>query len=147
MTMVMVLAGLAAVAGCTAQKPVYDGRVASHSTDDYDEAPRAQYANQIPVYPGAKIDDAMGSESWGDGPESHSYGMTWWFKTKATQPELIAFYDFALAGATRQVDDEGAVHWTLAPQAGEAGEEIGVTVDAEGFRIHEETKRKSKRSS
>lgn len=142
----VLLVVLAVLAGCSAERPQYDGSVAAHSIDDYDEAPRPQYANQIPVYPGAKIDDAMGSESWGDTPESHSYGMTWWFKSDATQEQLVAFYDFALAGAKREVDDEGAVHWTLAPQAAEPGEEIGVIVEKDGFRIHEETRRKSRSS-
>jgi hypothetical protein len=146
MRIAVMVAAIAALAGCSAERPVYDGKVASHSIDDYGDAPRPQYANQIPVYPGAEIEDAMGSESWGDTPESHSYGMTWWFKGSATQEQLVAFYDFALAGAKREVDDEGAVHWTLAPQASEPGEEIGVIVEQDGFRIREETKRKGRSS-
>src|SRR5262249_9942533 len=120
-----VLTMLAIAAGCAAKQPIYDGSVASHSTDDYREAPHAQYANQVPVYPGATIDNAMGSESYGDEPDSHSYGMAWWFKTKATKDDLTKFYDAALPGARKTTLENGATQWSLAPKGGQPGEEIG----------------------
>ncbi len=123
--------------GCTSKPAVYDGKVATHSIDDYAEAPRPVYANQVPVYPGAKIKDAMGSESWGDTPESYSEGMAWWFEVESPGDRLIAFYDAALPNATRETGEHGAVMWTLPPAGGGDGDKIAVIVEGKEFRIKE----------
>ncbi len=132
-----VLLGALVVSGCSSKPAVYDGKVARHSIDDFGEAPQALFANQIPVYPGAKITDAMGSESWGDTPESYSEGMAWWFEVENPGDKVVAFYDGALPDAKRETGADGEVIWTLPPTGGRDGDEIAVIVQGEELRIRE----------
>jgi hypothetical protein len=97
----------------------------------------AVYATQITLYPGAKVTDAMGSDSYGDTPADHVEGMAWWFEVPATQAELDAWYATHLTGAQKSTDDEGTIVYTLAPTGGEAGETMGVRLSDRELRVFE----------
>jgi hypothetical protein len=99
----------------------------------------AVYATQIPLYPGAKIEDVMGSDTYGDTPDSHNEGMAWWYEVTATQAELDTWYAARLTGATK-TNEDGTIVYTLAPQGGESGEEMGVHLEDNKLRVFERTK-------
>ena len=100
----------------------------------------AVYATQIPLYPGAKVSDVMGSDTYGDEPDSHREGMAWWYEVEATQAELDTWYAARLTGAAKSTDDEGGITYTLAPAGGEPGEELGVLLEDKRLRVFERTK-------
>lgn len=134
-TVALAAALVAAVlaAGCGASQAKWSAEAAQY----------AVYAAQIPLFPGTEIEDAMGHESWGDEPDSYSYGMTWWCKTEGTKDEIVAFYEKALPGATREVDDEGGITLTVIPSGAAPREDMGVYVTGDGeYRVFEHTKAK-----
>lgn len=135
---VFAFVGALALAGCSGPAPVFDGKVAKHSVDNFDEAPRAVFANQIPVYPGASITDATGNQSWGDTPDTYSEGMTWWFEVTGATESVVAFYDTALPEASRKVDENGEIIWTLKPSGGREGDEVAVILSGRELRISED---------
>lgn len=99
------------------------------------------YGKQIPLYPGSVADNAMGSDSYGDEPDSHSEGMTVWFKVPEYDKEkVLAWYQERLPDAVREVTEEGDVKLTMTPAGGEPGEEVGVYIESDGFRVFEHTK-------
>jgi hypothetical protein len=103
----------------------------------------AVYASRIPLYPGTKIEDAMGSELLGGDPESNSYGMTWWCAVQATRDELRTWYEAKLSTATRATDDDGNLVLTLVPEGGGPREKMGVLIEADGkYRVFERTRQK-----
>jgi hypothetical protein len=140
----IVLAGLVAsavLAGCSAQQPVYDGSVAEYSIDDFDDAPKAVYANQVPLHPDCRLTDVMGSESWGDEPDSYSKGMGWEFSfPKERTPDVLAFYNAVFAGIPAQPDEDGGTQWTIVPRGAQEGEDLTVTVSVGELWIHENVK-------
>jgi len=130
-----------ATAGCDGQ--------AREAKWDNDSAQYAQYATQIPLYPGTKIVSAMGSESWGDEADSYSYGMCWWCETKATKDELLAWYGSRLQNAERTnlPDDDNLIQFKVNPQGAQSGEDMGVWIEEDGkYRIFENRKKKEFRS-
>lgn len=140
-TLIVVLAaaiGAAMVAGCGAKEARWDAESAQY----------AAYATQIPLYPGTKISDAMGSESWGDEPDSYSYGMTWWCETKATREELLAWYETRLPNAQRSTPyDDNMIELKVIPQGAQPGEDMGVLIGEDGkYRVFENRKTKELRS-
>ncbi len=145
-----ILGGLLAASslfGCGAKQPVYDGQAANHSINHIGDAPKGVYANQLPLYPGVKFTDAMGSESWGDEPDSYSKGMRWEFEYQVPMEKVVGFYDAALPDAKRETDPaSGAVTWTLVPNGAQRGESVYVTVEDGKLRIHEEVKPRRSRS-
>src|SRR5262245_43949411 len=135
-----ILAVLVAV-GCSSAPAVYNGSVAKHSVESFSDSQRAVYANQIPVYPGAKIEDAMGSESWGDEQGSYSQGMCWWFTFPASDREkVVAFYRAAIPGVEPQTVYDGDLGWEFAPAGGRPKETISVIISKsdDKFSIREE---------
>lgn len=110
---------------------------------DAESAQYAQYATVIPLYPGTKIVNAMGSESWGDDADSYSYGMSWWCETQATRDELLAWYEAHLPNAERSNQDD-IIQLKVSPQNGQPGEDMGVWIDEEDgkYRIFENRKKK-----
>jgi hypothetical protein len=118
-------------AGCGEKQAKWTKEAAQH----------AVYATQIPLYPGAKVTEVMGSHSYGNSlSDLVSEGMTWWFETKATQEELTAWYTERLEGATREDTEDGDIVLTLAPPEGEEGEDMGVFIQEGGvFRVFEHT--------
>jgi hypothetical protein len=122
---------LAALAGCGVNETKWTGETASYVV----------YAKQIPLYPGAKARDAMGSESWGDTPDSYSEGMAVWFEVQGFDKEkVLAWYEEKLPNATTQVLDTGAIELTVPVPNGEPGEDMGVVIEDDGFRVFENTK-------
>ena len=99
----------------------------------------AVYATQIPLYPGATIEDVMGSDTYGDTPDSHREGMAWWYEVTATQAELDTWYAARLTGATKENQD-GTIVYTLTPAGGESGEEMGVYLEDNQLRVWERPK-------
>jgi hypothetical protein len=121
-----------ALAGCAAKEAKWTK----------DAAQYAVYAQKIPLYPGTKIVDSMGSESWGDAADSYSYGMTWWCKAKASKDQLLAWYESRLPDADRRDTDYG-VELTVTPEGASANEDMGVLVVGDGeYRVFEHTKQK-----
>jgi hypothetical protein len=123
----MLVAVIAVLTGCGVAETKWTAEAAGY----------AVYATQIPLYPGAEIDDVIGAEMAGD---TATEGMTFWFKVDAPREQVIAWYEAKLAGATKRTLEEGEVMFTLAPRGGEAGEEVGVIVDQGRFRVFENTK-------
>src|SRR6185503_18665667 len=100
-------------------------------------------ATQIPLYPGTKIVDAMGGESWGDTPDSYSYGMSWWCEAKATRAELEAWYEQRLPNASRKPMESGGTELSVIPPDAASGEDMGVWIEEDGkYRVFENTKKK-----
>src|SRR5262245_20508908 len=90
-----------ALAGCATRKTVL---------------PYAVYADQVPIYPGAVLKDAMGSTSAGDTPESGSDGMAWFFDVKAPADEMVAFYQQRLPQAKRDAEWGDGVRLVWVPE-------------------------------
>jgi hypothetical protein len=131
---------LLAAAACAASLAACSGN--SNGWDSA-SAEYAAYATQMPLYPKSKITDAMGSESWGDGPDSYSYGMAWWCEVKATKAEILAFYAGKYPSAERRNTDGGAIELKVIPAGAKPGEYMGVWIDEDGkYRIFESRKSK-----
>lgn len=126
------------VVGCGAGATKWDAEAAQY----------AAYATQVPLYPGTKIADMMGGESWGDTPDSYIYGMNWWCETQATREELIAFYEEKLPGAQRSTPYDDVIKLSVTPKGAQPGEEMGVLIEDGGkYRVFEERKTKEIRRS
>lgn len=134
-------AGLAVallVAGCATHESKWSAETASHVV----------YAKTIPLYPGATARDVMGSESWGDEPDSYSEGMTVWFEVKDySKAKVLAWYEERLRGAETEVLDDGAIQLTIPAPNAERGEDMGVVIEDTGFRVFEHTKAGKHRKS
>jgi hypothetical protein len=100
----------------------------------------AVYATQIPLYPGAKVSSVMGSDTYGDEPDSHGEGMAWWYEVEATQAELDTWHAARLTGATKSTEEDGGITYTLTPEGGEPGEELGVILEDKQLRVFERTR-------
>ena len=114
-----------AVAGCASRKTVL---------------PYAVYADQVPIYPGAVLEEAMGSTSAGDTPESTSDGMTWFFAVKAPAREIAAFYQQRLPQARRDADWDDGVRLVWVPEGAAPGEELSVVIAGNHLSIRERVK-------
>ena len=99
------------------------------------------YAKSIPLYPGAKARDAMGSDSYGDTPESRTEGLAIWFEVKDYDREkVLAWYRERLPNATTHTLETGTIELTVPVPDGEPGEDMGVAIGGEDFRVFEHTK-------
>ena len=122
---VVALAGALALAGCSArQTPL----------------PHAVYANAVPIYPGAVLEDAMGSSSSGDTPDSQSDGMAWYFDVDAPADRMVAFYEKRLPGVKRDPVWQEGVRLVWIPPGASPGEEVAVVIDDNELTIHEEVR-------
>jgi len=139
LAMSLVAVGLVSLSACGAQQAKWSAEAAED----------AAYATQIPLYPGTKMVDAMGSESWGDEADSYSYGMTWWCETKATREQVLAWYEAKLPGAERSTPyEDGGVRLKLVPKGALPGEDMGVLIGEGGkYRVFESRKSKQIRRS
>jgi hypothetical protein len=97
----------------------------------------AIYAKNVPVYKGAKYVESMGNESWGDDPDSYTQGMTWWFETKATKDELLAYYTNLYPNAERTEMDTGGVQLRWVPEGATRFEDVDIFVNDQELRIGE----------
>ena len=129
------LVALAVVAGCGGGAP-------KETKWDGSAKASAVYATQIPLYPGAKFENAMGSDTYADlamSAEGHEEGMSFWFEVSATQAELDAWYAERLTGYSK-TDEDGTITYTLTPAGAESGEEMGVYLEDNLLRVWESTK-------
>ena len=99
--------------------------------------PHAVYANAVPVYPGAKLEDMMGSTSMGDAPESMSDGMAWFFDVKAPADKMVAFYEQKLPNAKRDPEWVDGVRLVWVPEGAAPGEELAVVIEDNRLSIRE----------
>ena len=99
--------------------------------------PHAVYANAVPVYPGAVLEDMMGSTSIGDTPESMSDGMAWFFDVEAPADKMVAFYEQRLPNAKRDPEWEDGVRLVWVPEGAAPGEELAVVIDDNKLSIRE----------
>lgn len=99
--------------------------------------PHAVYANAVPVYPGAKLEDMMGSTSMGDTPESMSDGMAWFFDVKAPADKMVAFYEQKLPNAKRDPEWVDGVRLVWVPEGAAPGEELAVVIEDNRLCIRE----------
>ncbi len=132
---ISVLAVLGVIsAGCAASETKWKKEAAS----------LAVYAQTLPLYPGLEFDDVMGSDTYGDEPDSHHEGLCYWFDVKNpdqdTKEKIVAWYDQKLPGARKEINDEGDVTYTLTPPNGEPGEDMGIIVENQKVRVFEHTK-------
>jgi len=102
--------------------------------------PRAVYANAVPIYPGAVLEDAMGSTSTGDTPESVSDGMAWFFEVEAPADRMLAFYQRKLPDAKRDPVWQEGVRLVWVPPGASPGEEVAVVIDDNELTIHEQVR-------
>lgn len=100
------------------------------------------YASQVPIYPGAQVDDAMGGSYYGEGlNDKVSETMTYWFKIDPkNHDKIVAFYEQEMPQAKKSLNDEGDIQFEFTPQGAEDGERVWVTVQKDKLRIGEETK-------
>jgi len=102
--------------------------------------PHAVYANAVPIYPGATLEDAMGSTSAGDTPESMSDGMAWFFDVDAPADRMVAFYEKKLPGAKRDPVWQEGVRLVWIPPGASPGEEVSVVIGENELSIREAVK-------
>ena len=99
--------------------------------------PHAVYANSVPIYPGAKLGNMMGSTSVGDTPESMSDGMAWFFDVEAPVDKMVAFYQQKLPQAKRDPDFQDGVRLVWMPEGAAPGEELSVLIEQNKLMIKE----------
>lgn len=99
--------------------------------------PHAVYANAVPIYPGARLEDMMGSTSTGDTPESMSDGMAWFFKIEAPADRMVAFYEQRIPQAKRDPDWEDGVRLVWVPEGASPGEELAIVIEDNRLSIRE----------
>ena len=100
------------------------------------------YANQVPIFPGAEVEDVMGGNYYGDDLNDQvSETITYWFKIDpANRDQIVAYYEKELPSAKKTVDEDGDIRFELVPKGAENGESVYVTVGKDRLRIGEETK-------
>lgn len=100
------------------------------------------YASQVPIYPGAEVEDAMGGNYYGESLDEHvSESITYWFKVDPkNRDKIVAFYEKELPNAQRTVDEDGEVRFEFVPKGAEPGESVYVAIGKDRLRIGEETK-------
>jgi hypothetical protein len=111
------------------------GACASRKTD----LPGAVYANQVPLYPAAAYEDAMGGTTYGDGV-ADSESLSWFFEVKDSPEKVLAYYDEKLSDARKVLEEDGTTSYTISPQGAEEGEVLVIRVRAGRLQITEETK-------
>lgn len=102
--------------------------------------PHAVYADAVPIYPGAVLEDAMGSTTAGDTPESVSDGMAWFFDVQAPADRLIAFYQHRLPTARRDPDWQEGVRLVWVPDGAAPGEEVSIVIGENELSIREDVR-------
>lgn len=123
--------GAVLLAGCTLNESKWTG----------DAAASVVYAKSIPLYPGATSDGTMGSQNWGDEPGSYTEGMTVWFVVEGyDRAKVLDWYERRLPNAETEVLDDGAIQLKVPIPGGEPGEDMGVVIDENRFRVFEHTK-------
>jgi hypothetical protein len=103
--------------------------------------PGAVYAaSAVQVYRNAELTNVMGSDQYGDEPDSHIQGQTWFLKVKDPKEKVLAFYAQQFPNAERTTNEDGSVTFRILPQGAEPGEDVHVTVADGEIRIGENCK-------
>jgi hypothetical protein len=102
--------------------------------------PHAVYANAVPIYPGATLEDAMGSTTAGDTPESTSDGMAWFFDVQAPADKLLAFYQSKLPNAKRDPQWLEGIRLVWVPEGAAPGEEVSIVIGENELSIREDVR-------
>lgn len=110
----VLLAAGAALAGC--------------AKSNKDLLPGAVYAQMVPVYKNCELKDQMGSESWGDEPDSYTKGQAWFFEVKESQDKLVAFYAQEFPNAEKIENEDGSVTFRIVPENAEPYEDVHITL-------------------
>ena len=127
----VVVAAMLLACGCAAKEAKWSGETAA----------MVVYAKSIPLYPGAKAKDAMGSDSYGDTADSYSEGMAIWFEVKGFDREkVLEWYRQRLPNATENALETGTIELKVPVPNGEPGEDMGVAIGDSDFRVFEHTK-------
>jgi hypothetical protein len=102
----------------------------------------AVYASQVPVFPGAQFQDAMGGSYYGEGfNDKVSESKSYFFEIDPQKHEqIVAFYEKELASATRTTDEDGDIRFELVPRGAEGDEKVYVVIGRDRLQIGEETK-------
>jgi hypothetical protein len=116
-----VLAGALAIAGCSSS-PTIEGAV---------------HAGAVPVYKAASLESEMGGDTYGDDFGHVAKSHSWFFATPDPVEKVIAFYEKALPGATRETDEQGFTVFRVVPDGAQPGEEVTVTCRPGEIQIHE----------
>jgi hypothetical protein len=91
--------------------------------------PGAVYAaSVVKVYKNAELRDMMGSDSYGDEPDSHMKGQSWFFTVKDPKEKVLVFYEQRFPGAERTTNEDGSVTFRIIPPGAEKYESVYVTV-------------------
>ena len=98
----------------------------------------AIYAKNVPVYKGAHFTETSGSESWGDEPDSYTHGTVWWFETKASKDEMLAYYTKLYPDAEKTDLDTGGVQLRIHPAGAGRFEDVTIVVADHELRIGED---------
>jgi hypothetical protein len=103
-----------------------------------DLLPGAVYAaSVVKVYKSAELRDMMGSDSYGDTPDSHMKGQAWFLTVKDPKEKVLAFYEQQFPGAQRTTDGDGNVTFTIIPAGAEKYEDVYVMVKDGEIQIGE----------
>jgi hypothetical protein len=105
----------------------------------------AVYATAVPIYPGAKLRDAMGGSYSAEIGGSVTYtSQSWFFQFTADTARVIEFYRQKLPSAQRQAEAEpGAAYFQWIPPNAAIGELVTVTIRAGELQIGEIVKPRS----
>lgn len=124
------LAVVASLAGCSS---LDSGQSAGAAL------PGAVYAaGQIPLYPSATFESAMGGTTYGSvGGPAVNESLSWFFAVADPPEKVLAFYEQKLAGARRDVNADDEPTLTLVPAGADDGEYLRVTVGPGRLQITE----------
>ena len=116
-------------------------------TSSKDLLPGAVYAaSVVKVYENAELRNQMGSDSYGDTPDSHTQGQAWFLTVKDPKEKVLAFYEQQFPGAKRTTDGDGDVTFTIVPPGAESDEEVYVMVKDGEIQIGESYRPKKTKS-
>ncbi|HZN59187.1 MAG TPA: hypothetical protein VFD71_14005 [Planctomycetota bacterium] len=117
---------LAALSGCT-----------SKEADAAALLPDSIFAAQIPMFPGAKYESAMGGNYYGGvgGPVTGK-SQSWFFNVSEPAEKVIGFYSEKLPNAERTSDGDETV-FEFEPQGGKPGEKVRVRIEPGKLQITE----------
>jgi hypothetical protein len=101
--------------------------------------PGAVYAGQVPLYPSATFETAMGGTTYAGriGGAVVNESLSWFFVVSDPPEKVLSFYESKLPGAQRGASDSDEPTLTLVPTGAEEGEYLRVTVRPGRLQITE----------
>ena len=102
------------------------------------ELPNAVMAQQMPVYPGAKLESQMGgTTSDGVGGREITKSMSWFLKVSDPPEKVVEFYEKEWSSSRKEEDEEGNVVFDGTFEGAESEESLKVTVRPDEIQITE----------